>query len=71
MYINILITPMFPLFRVQILHARYDFPSPWWDNISGDAKDLVIHNMHRRLIYKERASTHAEGAYRVDYQTKP
>merc|ERR1719181_2095859 len=25
----------------QILHARYDFPSPWWDNISKDAKDLV------------------------------
>lgn len=25
----------------QILHARYDFPSPWWDNISTDAKDLV------------------------------
>ena len=20
---------------------RYDFPSPWWDNISKDAKDLV------------------------------
>jgi len=26
----------------QILHARYDFPSPWWDNISKDAKDLVV-----------------------------
>jgi len=25
----------------QILHARYDFPSPWWDNISAEAKDLV------------------------------
>ena len=25
----------------QILHARYDFPSPWWDNISADGKDLV------------------------------
>lgn len=25
----------------QILHARYDFPSPWWDKISKDAKDLV------------------------------
>lgn len=25
----------------QILHARYDFPSPWWDKISEDAKDLV------------------------------
>jgi len=25
----------------QILNARYDFPSPWWDNISRDAKDLV------------------------------
>jgi len=25
----------------QILHARYDFPSPWWDKISADAKDLV------------------------------
>jgi serine/threonine protein kinase len=25
----------------QILHARYDFPSPWWDNISKPAKDLV------------------------------
>jgi len=25
----------------QILHARYDFPSPWWDNISKEAKDLV------------------------------
>jgi len=25
----------------QILHARYDFPSPWWDNISQEAKNLV------------------------------
>merc|ERR1719453_1081795 len=25
----------------QILKGRYDFPSPWWDNISVDAKDLV------------------------------
>ena len=25
----------------QILHARFDFPSPWWDNISEDAKKLV------------------------------
>ena len=25
----------------SILKARYDFPSPWWDNISKDAKDLV------------------------------
>ena len=25
----------------SILHARYDFPSPWWDNISQDAKNLV------------------------------
>ena len=25
----------------QILHARYDFPSPWWDSISKEAKSLV------------------------------
>jgi len=25
----------------QILKGRYDFPSPWWDNISKGAKDLV------------------------------
>jgi len=25
----------------QILHARYDFPSPWWDTIGKEAKDLV------------------------------
>uniref|UniRef100_A0A7S3EVM3 Protein kinase domain-containing protein n=1 Tax=Haptolina ericina TaxID=156174 RepID=A0A7S3EVM3_9EUKA len=25
----------------QILKARYDFPSPWWDPISKEAKDLV------------------------------
>jgi len=25
----------------QILKGRYDFPSPWWDAISADAKDLV------------------------------
>ena len=23
------------------MHARYDFPSPWWDEISQDAKKLV------------------------------
>jgi len=28
------------LFR-QIMSGRYDFPSPWWDNISQDAKALV------------------------------
>merc|ERR1712083_331462 len=26
----------------QILHARYDFPSPWWDTICKGAKDLVM-----------------------------
>jgi len=30
-----------PALFEQILHARYDFPSPWWDNISEDAKKLV------------------------------
>jgi len=30
-----------PALFEQILKARYDFPSPWWDNISKDAKDLV------------------------------
>jgi serine/threonine protein kinase len=25
----------------SILHARYDFPSPWWDNVSDGAKGLV------------------------------
>jgi len=24
-----------------IMQGKYDFPSPWWDNISSDAKDLV------------------------------
>ena len=30
-----------PALFEQILHARYDFPSPWWDQISAEAKDLV------------------------------
>lgn len=30
-----------PALFEQILQARYDFPSPWWDNISVDAKKLV------------------------------
>jgi len=25
----------------SILHARYDFPSPWWDSVSDGAKQLV------------------------------
>jgi len=25
----------------QILKGRYDFPSPWWDNISEGAKNMV------------------------------
>lgn len=25
----------------QILKAKYDFPSPWWDSISDDAKAMV------------------------------
>jgi len=25
----------------SIMNARYDFPSPWWDNISDGAKSLV------------------------------
>jgi len=25
----------------QIMKGRYDFPSPWWDKISKEAKDLV------------------------------
>mmetsp|Transcript_34305 Transcript_34305/g.94521 ORF Transcript_34305/g.94521 Transcript_34305/m.94521 type:complete len:313 (+) Transcript_34305:129-1067(+) len=30
-----------PALFEQIMKARYDFPSPWWDNISSDAKALV------------------------------
>jgi len=30
-----------PALFEQILAARYDFPSPWWDPISAEAKDLV------------------------------
>jgi len=30
-----------PALFEQILKARYDFPSPWWDSISTDAKNLV------------------------------
>lgn len=30
-----------PALFEQILKARYDFPSPWWDPISQDAKTLV------------------------------
>jgi len=25
----------------QIMKARYDFPSPWWDDIPEDAKNMV------------------------------
>jgi len=27
--------------QAQILNARFEFPSPWWDAISDDAKDMV------------------------------
>jgi len=27
--------------RNKILSAKYDFPSPYWDNISEDTKDLI------------------------------
>jgi len=30
-----------PALFEQIMKARYDFPSPWWDNISNEAKGLV------------------------------
>lgn len=30
-----------PALFEQILQARYDFPSPWWDTISPAAKELV------------------------------
>jgi serine/threonine protein kinase len=30
-----------PALFKQIMSGRFDFPSPWWDNISADAKDLV------------------------------
>jgi len=30
-----------PALFEQILHARYDFPSPWWDNVSKEAKAMV------------------------------
>ena len=25
---------------------RYDFPSPWWDEVSKDAKDLIGKMLH-------------------------
>ena len=45
----------------QILHARYDFPSPWWDNISKEAKDLVRAMLTvdpKKRITAEAAMTH-------------
>ena len=30
-----------PALFEQILHARYDFPLPWWDEFSEESKDLV------------------------------
>lgn len=30
-----------PVLFEQILQARYDFPSPWWDEVSSGAKNLV------------------------------
>merc|ERR1712146_395524 len=30
-----------PALFEQIMSGRYDFPSPWWDPISEQAKDLV------------------------------
>mmetsp|Transcript_14564 Transcript_14564/g.37779 ORF Transcript_14564/g.37779 Transcript_14564/m.37779 type:complete len:325 (-) Transcript_14564:127-1101(-) len=30
-----------PRLFATIMAGRYDFPSPWWDNISPDAKELV------------------------------
>lgn len=27
--------------RNKILSARYEFPSPYWDNISEEAKDMI------------------------------
>jgi len=43
-----------PALFEQIMKGRYDFPSPWWDNISDGSKNLV-----RRLLTvdpKERMS---------------
>ena len=31
-----------------ILNCEYEFPSPYWDNISDDAKDLI-----RRILVKD------------------
>jgi len=39
-----------PALFEQILEGRYDFPSPWWDNISSDAKNLV-----QRLLTVEKS----------------
>jgi len=43
--------------RNKILNARYDFPSPFWDNISEDAKDLIrkllVLDPERRLSANE------------------
>jgi serine/threonine protein kinase len=39
--------------RENILNAKYDFPSPYWDSISDDAKDLInkllVLDIDRRL----------------------
>ena len=45
----------------QILKGRYDFPSPWWDNISAEAKDLVRKMLTvdpKKRITAEAAMTH-------------
>ena len=30
-----------PKMFAEIMAGKYDFPSPWWDHVSADAKDLV------------------------------
>lgn len=31
----------------RILNCEYEFVSPWWDNVSLNAKDLVSNNNHQ------------------------
>jgi serine/threonine protein kinase len=50
----------------QILKGRYDFPSPWWDNISADAKSCV----RAMLTVSPEKRLTAEGAKEHPWVTK-
>ena len=46
-----------PALFEMIKRGEFEFPSPWWDDVSPEAKDLINRHAHTLSLSRARAHT--------------